>query len=326
MRALSGELLLAAWEEGAAGHELRRPLVMLSAALPDADPRQFGALPIAELNLLLLRLHGLSFGSQLRVFGTCPGCAARLEFTVPVAELTAQAERQAGIAAGGAPAAGETAAGETAAAMPAAGAAARQPQDPAARSRDQAGSVAWTQGGRHYRLRPVTTDDLLATLAVPDLATARDLLLSRCLETAPILGPERPVLDPAVLDPAVPERAVPERAVPELALQESAVPESESAALEPSAAGPAVPAEALRRFDEMHAAAELTCAVECPGCGARELLDFDIARFLWAEVRAAARRLLAEVHELASAYGWSERDITTMSPARRYAYLEMIGE
>jgi hypothetical protein len=314
VRALSGELLLAAWEEGAAGHELRRPLVMLSAALPDADPRQLGALPIAELNLLLLRLHGLSFGSQLRVFGTCPGCAARLEFTVPVAELAAQAERQAGIRPGGA-AADEPAAGDTVG----------QAQDPVARARDQAGPVAWTQDGRRYRLRPVTTDDLLATLAVPDLTAARDLLLSRCLETVQVPDPGRPVPERPVPDPAVLEPDVQDPAVPELALREPAAPES--AAPELSAAGPeAVPAEALRRFDEMHAAAELTCAVECPGCGARELLDFDIARFLWAEVRAAARRLLAEVHELASAYGWSERDITTMSPARRYAYLEMIGE
>ena len=57
MRALAGELLLAAWEEGAPEHDLGRALTLLSIALPDADREQLGALPIAQRNLLLLRLH-----------------------------------------------------------------------------------------------------------------------------------------------------------------------------------------------------------------------------------------------------------------------------
>jgi hypothetical protein len=31
---------------------------------------------------------------------------------------------------------------------------------------------------------------------------------------------------------------------------------------------------------------------------------------------------MIEVHELASAYGWAERDILEMSPHRRHFYLE----
>ena len=42
------------------------------------------------------------------------------------------------------------------------------------------------------------------------------------------------------------------------------------------------------------------------------------------EVAAAARRLMADIHELASAYGWSEAAIVSMSTARRAAYLEML--
>jgi len=133
MRPLAGELLLAAWEEGAPGHDLGRALTMLATALPGTDREQLGALPIAERNLLL-RLHELSFGPWLSVFGICAG---------------------------------------------------------------------W--------------------------------------------------------------------------------------------------------------------------CSSHELLDLDMARFLWMEVRAAARRLLGEIHQLASAYGWSERAIAGMSPGRRAAYLEMLS-
>ena len=50
MRALAGELLLAAWERGAPEHDLDRALTMLAAALPDADREQLGALPIVERN------------------------------------------------------------------------------------------------------------------------------------------------------------------------------------------------------------------------------------------------------------------------------------
>jgi hypothetical protein len=246
MRALAGELLLAAWEEGAPEHELRRPLILLRAALPDAEGERLGALPIAERNLLLLRLHELSFGPALSVFGVCPACAARLEFAVPVAEMVTRLE------------------------------------DPAAVS-----PVWWSEEGRRYRLRPVTTDDLLGTLDAADLSAAQELLLARCLEMSPAAGP------------------------------------GGAATRRPE------PAEgsggALRRFEQLHKATELSCTIECPGCSGTESLDFDIARFLWAEVRNAARRLLGEIHELASAYGWSEQDIARMSAGRREAYLELLS-
>jgi hypothetical protein len=38
-----------------------------------------------------------------------------------------------------------------------------------------------------------------------------------------------------------------------------------------------------------------------------------------------ARSLLAEVHSLARAYGWTESEILALSPQRRSTYLEMVG-
>jgi len=54
-------------------------------------------------------------------------------------------------------------------------------------------------------------------------------------------------------------------------------------------------------------------------------MTFDILTYLWSEIEDWAQRLLLEVHTLALAYGWSERDILAMSPRRRRLYLEMVG-
>jgi hypothetical protein len=81
----------------------------------------------------------------------------------------------------------------------------------------------------------------------------------------------------------------------------------------------------VARFERLNANAEQRCVLTCDACAGRAEIDFDIAGFLWREVATAARRLLAEIHRLASAYGWSENSILAMSPARRCAYLEMLN-
>ena len=63
----------------------------------------------------------------------------------------------------------------------------------------------------------------------------------------------------------------------------------------------------------------------CPLCSHQWLSAFDIVSFFWSEIHAWAIRTLREVHILASAYGWGEAEILTMSPYRRRLYLEMIG-
>jgi hypothetical protein len=81
-------------------------------------------------------------------------------------------------------------------------------------------------------------------------------------------------------------------------------------------------ANAMERADPRgHVQFELAC----PSCGERWDEIFDIASFFWTEVHAWAMRQLREVHALASAYGWSEADILALGPARRRAYLEMLG-
>lgn len=62
----------------------------------------------------------------------------------------------------------------------------------------------------------------------------------------------------------------------------------------------------------------------CPACDAAFSRPFDASAYLWADLERRAESLIDEVHRLARAYGWSERDILAMSPRRRAAYLERL--
>jgi hypothetical protein len=71
--------------------------------------------------------------------------------------------------------------------------------------------------------------------------------------------------------------------------------------------------------------ADLQVQASCPCCEHHWESTFDIVSFLWTELQDWAIRVLREVHVLASAYGWAERDILELSPWRRRLYLQMVG-
>jgi hypothetical protein len=70
--------------------------------------------------------------------------------------------------------------------------------------------------------------------------------------------------------------------------------------------------------------AETSLAFHCPKCGNdwEELLD--TGAFLWSEIEARARRLLLEIHALATAYGWTQGEILALGDRRRATYLDMV--
>jgi hypothetical protein len=70
--------------------------------------------------------------------------------------------------------------------------------------------------------------------------------------------------------------------------------------------------------------AEILLSFECPNCAASFVESLDLPAFLWAEMEGRAKRLLLEVHALASAYGWSEREILALPPVRREFYLGQV--
>jgi hypothetical protein len=85
---------------------------------------------------------------------------------------------------------------------------------------------------------------------------------------------------------------------------------------------------ALREAEEILAAAdplaETQLASDCPSCAHQWNDVLDIGSFVWAEIESRARRLLLEVHTLASAYGWSEGATLALSAARRASYMRMV--
>lgn len=70
--------------------------------------------------------------------------------------------------------------------------------------------------------------------------------------------------------------------------------------------------------------AETRLALVCPACGFAWDEALDLVAFLWMEIEAHARRLLLAVHTLATAYGWTEAEVLSLSEHRRARYLEMV--
>lgn len=91
--------------------------------------------------------------------------------------------------------------------------------------------------------------------------------------------------------------------------------------------GDAATAEVLARADEQLEAADpladLRLDVACPACGRHMDAVLDPGALLWDDVQAYARGVLGQVHALARAYGWTEREVLSLSLCRRAAYLEM---
>jgi hypothetical protein len=70
--------------------------------------------------------------------------------------------------------------------------------------------------------------------------------------------------------------------------------------------------------------AETRLTMHCPNCENDWQENLDIGAFLWGEIEARARRLLVEIHTLASAYGWTESEILSLGENRRARYVEMV--
>ncbi|HTR10470.1 MAG TPA: hypothetical protein VMJ11_28175 [Paraburkholderia sp.] len=159
----------------------------------------------------------------------------------------------------------------------------------------------WVENGTAWRLRQATTADLLAAARMPDDALAERELLRRCLGASVMYGANASAGAEADTNASTNANANANVAIL-----------------------PQTPPSALAEFERLHAGAELHCALRCPQCGHAADHELDLADFVWREARHAARRLLTDIHTLASHYGWSEAAIAAMSQARRDAYLELL--
>jgi len=67
---------------------------------------------------------------------------------------------------------------------------------------------------------------------------------------------------------------------------------------------------------------QILCRINCPECENSWAEPFDIASYLWHEIKDKAQIILSEVQMLAKAFGWWEGDILSLSDIRRKYYLE----
>ena len=75
--------------------------------------------------------------------------------------------------------------------------------------------------------------------------------------------------------------------------------------------------------EELAGAAATVVRVACPECGADVAAPLDVGALLAERVERAAGEALADVAELAAAFGWSEAEVLALTPLRRRAYVEL---
>jgi hypothetical protein len=155
--------------------------------------------------------------------------------------------------------------------------------------------AAHGDAGAEFELR--AGEDLLVRFRLPTSADLRVAAAAGSWELGRRMVAERCVVGAWRCGRPLPAAALPEAAV--------------------AAMGPAI-----ARNDPQ---SDVRIDVACGDCGHRWQARFDIADYLWREVAAEARRLLADVHTLALAYGWSEGDILAMPAQRRQRYLELVS-
>jgi hypothetical protein len=139
--------------------------------------------------------------------------------------------------------------------------------------------------GEEILFRLPNTQDQIALADCSDVATARDQLLRRCL-----LSIRQDEANPGA---------------PKLS--------------------PDAQQMIAQRMEEADPQADIQLKLDCGRCGHIWQIAFDIGSFFWRELDAWAQRLLTDVHALATAYGWHERDILSMSGARRQFYLDRVN-
>jgi len=79
--------------------------------------------------------------------------------------------------------------------------------------------------------------------------------------------------------------------------------------------------EAMLQHDPL---AEILLQLQCDQCRHQWPLLLDVVSFFQQELDDYVKSLLQQVHILASAYGWSEQDVLSLSAERRHVYMEMV--
>lgn len=111
---------------------------------------------------------------------------------------------------------------------------------------------------------------------------------------------------------------------PARALLARCVRHADGAAFDPDGADPAILAGLDAAAESLAGSAATVLRTRCPECAAELSAAVDVAALLWERVATAAAALLAEVAELAMAFGWTEDAVLALPAGRRAAYLRLV--
>ena len=103
-------------------------------------------------------------------------------------------------------------------------------------------------------------------------------------------------------------------------LVEPAQPEADGDVLDPGELGPDDVARIERAAEELSPEVASHAATDCPECGTANLVPISP----YTALERPADTLFTEVHTLAAAYHWSEREILALPLGRRQRYLRLI--
>ena len=244
MRSLSEQDILNIWEEGLHQHPVERAITILALTDPQHSRTDSLAISVGQRDAHLLTIRESLFGAQFAGYAECPQCREPSEFTFSMDNIRVTAPER----------------------------------------EDNRAAFSFQHGDYQIQARLPNSADLFAIAGCHSVASARAILLERCITHAAHQGTDISVGD----------------------LSDNVI----------TALGEAV----IERDPQ----AETRLALVCPSCDYSWLAIFDILAFLWQELTTRSRRILRDVHLLASAYGWSEPDILALSTVRRRLYLEMV--
>lgn len=135
---------------------------------------------------------------------------------------------------------------------------------------------------------------------------------------------EEAAAERAAMDPEGAARLVLERCIESVVRSHASLPSAGSMG------SSEIPARVLDQvadlLSEADPQAELHLEATCAGCDRAVATELDVSGFVLAEIERERRRLYREVHVLALAYHWSEREILDMPAPRRKHYLELLAE
>jgi hypothetical protein len=140
----------------------------------------------------------------------------------------------------------------------------------------------------YFRLPNGSDQEELSAMLAHNEAETLTLLLSRCIRR---IGPYEPPGDQRIAD-----------------------------------LSPRIRAEIEEQMERLAPMVEQNMETTCAECTRTFLTPFDIQRYFFGDLRADAALLYREVHQLASHYHWSEREIMEMTRDKRRTYIDVLTD